>query len=141
MRKPLSDETKKKISEAKKGKGHSDETKEKIRKGTAEARRGLRNPPSDKQRLKNMKSDVRAHYGLSWDEYQAMVEAHNNVCAICKQPETSISSYGTPKRLTIDHCHTTDRIRGLLCDGCNRGIGHLREDISILQNAIEYLKG
>jgi len=117
----------------------SDEHRENIKKGLEEARLGTRPPPTEKQRLKSLKSDLKNHYGLSLEEYHALLEKHNHVCAICKKPETSISRYGTPKRLTIDHCHTTSAIRGILCDACNRGIGHLGDDITILKSAIEYL--
>ena len=135
----MSEETKKKISMAKKGKPMSADHKENIKKSLEAARTGDRPPPTDKQRLKNLKSDLRANYNLSLEEYQLLLEKHNHVCAICKKPETSISRYGTPKRLTIDHCHNTLEIRGILCDACNRGIGHLGDDIATLQSAIEYL--
>jgi len=42
--------------------------------------------------------------------------------------------------LVVDHCHSTGKVRGLLCSNCNRGIGMLQERVDILQNAIDYLK-
>lgn len=122
-RKPLTDEQKKNISVA-----------------LEEARLGLRPPPTEKQRLKAFKAGLKGHYGLTVEDYIKMFEEQKGVCKICSKPETSISRFGTPKRMTVDHCHSTGRIRGLLCDNCNRGIGHLRDDISILEKAIEYLR-
>ena len=140
MRKPLSEETKRKISESNKGKIRTQETIEKIKNGLEEAQQGLRPPPSEAVRHRRSKRDMKANYGLEWDDYLHLVKLQNNLCRICNKPETAISRFGTPKRLTIDHCHTTGRIRGLLCDNCNRGLGHLKDDILILESAIEYLR-
>jgi hypothetical protein len=118
----------------------SPEHKEKISKGLEEARLGLRPKPTEKDRLKWLKAGLKAHYGLTLEDYQKMLDKQENRCAICDREESSISRYGTPKRLTVDHNHATGQIRGLLCDNCNRGIGHLQEDIRILEKAIEYLK-
>lgn len=83
--------------------------------------------------------NLRNAYGIGVDEYTAMCEAQSNLCAICDKPETSKSPRGDVKRLSVDHDHTTGKIRGLLCDNCNRGIGMLQEDVKNLRRAIEYL--
>jgi len=115
------------------------EHKEKISNSLKEARLGLKKLPDEKNRLRALKADLKSRYGLDYETYLELLESHNNVCGICKKPETAISSYGTPRRLTVDHCHETGRVRGLLCDNCNRGLGHLQDDVSILKSAIEYL--
>jgi hypothetical protein len=51
-------------------------------------------------------------------------------CAICLQL----------KPLVVDHCHTTNVVRGLLCHQCNVGIGFLNDSCEILENAVKYLK-
>jgi hypothetical protein len=80
-------------------------------------------------------------FGLSLAQYEAMHEAQNGCCAICKQPERAKSNGdGQPRRLAVDHCHATGRIRALLCSPCNTALGQFRDDPSILQTAIEYLK-
>lgn len=117
----------------------SQEHKDKISKGLEEARLGLRDPPSEQKRLTAMKTALKKHYGLNIEDYNLMLELQDNRCAICNMEETAISRYGTPKRLTVDHCHETGKIRGLLCDNCNRGIGHLKESIRVLEKAIIYL--
>ena len=71
--------------------------------------------------------------------YEKLFNEQNGVCAICGLPETAKHATGQFKKLSIDHCHTTGNIRGLLCRGCNTGIGSLNDDILILQKAIEYL--
>ena len=71
-------------------------------------------------------------YGLTEEEYNNMILSQNNLCAICNNPSKN-------KALAIDHNHKTGKVRGLLCMNCNTGIGFLKDDITILNNAIKYL--
>lgn len=81
-------------------------------------------------------------YGLDEEAYQALLVAQNYVCAICQSPETWIDARtGDPRRLAVDHCHKTGKVRGLLCGSCNRGIGQFRDDPSLLKRASVYLQG
>ena len=73
-------------------------------------------------------------YGLTETDYENMLEQQGNKCAICNG-----SDFGE-KGPTIDHCHTTGQVRGILCGKCNKGIGLLNDDISIMNNAIDYLQ-
>ncbi len=75
-------------------------------------------------------------YGLTVEQYDAILIEQNYVCAICGKPEKS----SLKKVLSIDHDHTNGKVRGLLCDTCNTGLGYFYDNISILYNAIEYLK-
>ena len=74
-------------------------------------------------------------YGLDFKDYQKLLEAQNHKCAICGSPPPN----NRKTRLAIDHCHKTGKVRGLLCDRCNRSIGLLKDDVNILAKAIEYL--
>lgn len=78
-------------------------------------------------------------YGLSTADFTAMFEKQNGLCAICKQPETQKLKSRT-KRLAVDHCHNTQRIRGLLCHACNAGLGYFKDSIELLKAAIRYLR-
>ena len=69
-------------------------------------------------------------YGLEVEEYQTLLLKQENKCAICKI-ETA---------LEVDHCHTTNKVRGLLCEKCNRLLGLGQECVKILTAATEYLK-
>jgi Recombination endonuclease VII len=74
----------------------------------------------------------RAHrYGLSWEELEAMSARQGGACAICRQKPA--------RGLVIDHCHLRKKVRRLLCDMCNLGLGHFRDDPRLLQAAIEYI--
>jgi hypothetical protein len=84
------------------------------------------------------KYDLKKSYNMTIEQYDEMLLKQNNCCGICKKHISEIIS--TKKfNFCVDHDHNTGRIRGLLCDKCNRGIGLLRDDINILINAIEYL--
>ena len=83
--------------------------------------------------------DLKRHYGVSLEWYTTKLKEQNGVCAICKQPETKKIAGSLPA-LAVDHCHDSLEVRGLLCSNCNRGIGHLKHDIKILEAAIEYLR-
>jgi Recombination endonuclease VII len=74
-------------------------------------------------------------YGLTLDEYEALVDQQGGVCAICEEPPVK----GRGKRLVVDHDHRTGRPRGLLCALCNVAIGYLREDPRLFDRAKEYL--
>ena len=82
---------------------------------------------------------LRGKFNMSLETYDAMLEAQNGVCAICKQPETHKRN-GKLKALAVDHSHKTGEIRGLLCCDCNTGIGKLKDSVNVLQSAIDYLR-
>lgn len=68
-------------------------------------------------------------YRITKEEYITMIKSQDYKCKIC----------GEKKALVIDHCHKSDRVRGLLCDNCNMAIGLMKENIKSLQSAIKYL--
>lgn len=70
-------------------------------------------------------------YGLSVTGYQNLLAQQNGVCAICREPG---------RELCVDHCHRTDRVRALLCNGCNSAIGFLRESPLLARAAATYLE-
>lgn len=74
---------------------------------------------------------LRSRYGISKSDYLDLLESQNYSCAICGSAAT--------KTLDVDHDHTTGKVRGLLCNNCNRGIGHLKDSPQILLKAVEYL--
>lgn len=79
-------------------------------------------------------------YGLSPEEYDALLVAQDNKCAICEEPETSSDRrWGGLKRLAVDHCHNTGKIRGLLCSRCNTTLGKLEESPQLLRAMWDYL--
>lgn len=91
------------------------------------------------------KSIMRYWPGASFEEvasnYKILKDKQNNLCAICKKPETIINrKANTIKPLSVDHCNKTGRVRGLLCSQRNTGIGNLRHCVHNLSSAITYLQ-
>lgn len=79
--------------------------------------------------------------GIALNDYEKMIESQNNLCAICGNEETRISTHSNEiTRLCLDHNHSTGLVRELLCAKCNSGLGKFDEDIERLQSAINYLK-
>lgn len=76
-------------------------------------------------------------YGLTPEMFQAIKRAQGGRCAVCRKRFPREGTEG--KRIHVDHCHKTGRIRGILCSSCNTGIGKLGDSIEGLQLAIDYL--
>lgn len=82
---------------------------------------------------------LRSKYSITLAQYEELFLKQNGVCAICKQPETALEKYkGRIKKLAVDHCHDTNKIRGLLCSSCNIGIGNLKHNPDLLRKAALY---
>jgi len=75
------------------------------------------------------------------EEYDKMLAAQNGVCKICLKPEATVhKKSGTIFSLSVDHNHTTGKVRSLLCRKCNLGIAQFNESTEDLMAAILYLK-
>lgn len=86
--------------------------------------------------LSSRKSHLKRKFNITLEEYNILSVKQKHVCYICNNPET----LETLKYLSVDHCHKTGLIRGLLCSKCNRGLGCFRDNIYFLEKAIKYLK-
>jgi hypothetical protein len=78
---------------------------------------------------------MRKQYGISTQQFAELLEFQGGGCAICAKPIENIR-----RRMNIDHDHETNKVRGILCTGCNTGIGHLGDNIEGLQRALYYLE-
>lgn len=72
-------------------------------------------------------------YGLSASQFNAMVKKQKSLCVICKLPAKG-------KQLHVDHCHTTGKVRGLLCSSCNLALGMFKDNPRLLRRAASYLE-
>lgn len=89
-------------------------------------------------------------YGISRDQYDALLAEQGGVCAACRQPETAKNKRGDVRMLSVDHDHACcpggtslktcgKCVRGLLCTKCNTALGLFNDDVRLLQMASEYL--
>lgn len=79
---------------------------------------------TEKRRNKTLRK-----YGLREEDYNIMFDKQEGKCKICHEPVT----------LCVDHCHTTGKVRGLLCNSCNTSLGGFKDSIELLESAIKYL--
>lgn len=93
--------------------------------------RRLRDPY--KYRLDKFAYRLRKQYGMTLEEYHALIAKQGGGCAICREELSSDFQVHT------DHCHQSGKVRGVLCQKCNLGLGHFRDDTKLLRAAIGYL--
>ena len=75
-------------------------------------------------------------YGISQQQWEQMLSDQHEACAICAIPFKDGPYNG---RICVDHCHKTNRVRGLLCVDCNHGLGKFKDDSARLRQAADYL--
>lgn len=80
-------------------------------------------------------SAYKKKFGITIEEYDRMLISQNGVCAICNIPEISLRN----THFSVDHCHKTGKVRGLLCYKCNTTLGFVNDNTKVLKNAINYL--
>lgn len=83
---------------------------------------------------------LKYQYGMTIQEYSAILKAQNGLCAICENKETTINAKNSKiQKLCVDHDHATGKIRALLCTACNKALGLLNDDPSRILKAHNYL--
>lgn len=80
------------------------------------------------------RSELLKKFGITLEQYLELAEKQNHQCAICLVPQEDLT-----KLLAVDHCHNTQKIRGLLCFKCNVGLGYFRDSPENIQRALEYI--
>jgi hypothetical protein len=83
---------------------------------------------------------LKRKYGISLAFYKDMLAEQLGLCAVCRKPPSGKGTKGTHPELVVDHCHTTDTIRGLLCNNCNVAIAHARDNPHLLRAMAEYIE-
>ena len=72
---------------------------------------------------------------ITEDQFDSLHLSQGGRCAICGEHESNLN-----KKMALDHDHSTNKVRGFLCNMCNLGLGKFKDDVTLLQNAIDYLK-
>lgn len=86
--------------------------------------------PFDKDRAADLR--LQREYGITLAQYGKVLKFQGGVCAICNRLPGRT-------RLSVDHCHVSGLLRGLLCSACNRAIAHFKDDAERLERAAHYL--
>ena len=103
--------------------------------GRAKARAGVARYHQSEKGKRQLAGQVLRKYGMTLEDYSALLERQGGTCALC----AATHSHGRA-RLSVDHCHETGVVRGLLCMLCNRKIGQFNDDPEKLRAAIRYLE-
>lgn len=80
------------------------------------------------------RSSLKCLYGITLEQFNKLLKIQGNRCAICNKKHLK------KKSLVVDHCHETNKVRGLLCNNCNTGLGLFKENLKILNYAIDYIE-
>ena len=72
-------------------------------------------------------------YGITAADYAKMLKKQKGNCAICQ-------NLLTLKKPPVDHCHKTGKVRAILCNSCNWGLGHFKDDVDLMKRATAYLR-
>ena len=88
----------------------------------------------EKYYIKRREEGLKRNYNLTLEEYNNLLIKQNSNCAICGVNQSQLK-----KPLYVDHNHTTDKVRGLLCSRCNSAIGLMDDNLDIMNKAILYL--
>ncbi len=89
----------------------------------------------EKMRAYGKDYHLKASYNMTREEHNKLLIAQNHKCAICGIDEKE----AVKQKLYVDHCHSTGKVRELLCHGCNASLGLMKESIQTLTKAIAYL--
>lgn len=87
------------------------------------------------RKAERQESRLKSRFGLSLQQYRNLLQGQNGGCAICHSTEFGSRT----KTLAVDHNHSNGKIRGLLCDKCNRGLGMFNDSPELLKVAANYL--
>jgi prolyl oligopeptidase PreP (S9A serine peptidase family) len=104
------------------------------KKDMTEYKRNYREANKINSRISNRKQHIMYTYGITLEEYNQLFLEQKGKCAICGRHQSELK-----RTMSIDHDHETGKIRGLLCQKCNVGIGSLNDDIDLLNKGIQYL--
>ncbi len=82
-----------------------------------------------------LSSRYKAKYGITLEGYEEMLDKQDKKCYICGN-----ETYANGKPLYVDHCHSSGKVRKLLCQPCNSGLGMFRDNPELLIKAADYVK-
>jgi len=115
------------VCTAKKHKRHRDAHPEKYKSTITKVRKYANAQEANRERM------LKNKYNINTQIYEDMLFGQSFKCAICN------NDFENRKKVKIDHCHNSNKVRGLLCNGCNLALGHVKDNVEILSRMITYL--
>lgn len=103
---------------------------------SCENKRARERRAKDKDTYRSIR--LKNRHGITLNDYNEILRDQNNCCLICGSENTRYK--GEMRVLVVDHCHDTGKIRGLLCNLCNLGLGYFKDRVDLLSRAITYLE-
>lgn len=95
----------------------------------------------EKNRDKQRAAHIRRTYGISWEDYLQLFVSQSGECSICRTKLSTHQQEDNQHEIAhIDHNHETGKIRGLLCNKCNTGIGYFKDSALLCKLASQYLE-
>ena len=88
--------------------------------------------------IKYREQHLQRSYGITQQDYDVMLVEQNHQCAICGT--TDPGGRHNSNYFVVDHCHTTGKVRKLLCHNCNTALGLIGDNTQVLQSMIKYLQ-
>jgi len=104
-------------------------------KNNAHTRQCEKQKPYNWSGLEREDAIIRRQYGISMEQFDALLEFQGGKCALCSKPIDELR-----RRMNIDHDHKNGKVRGILCSGCNTGLGQLGDNVEGLKKALYYLE-
>jgi len=77
-------------------------------------------------------------YGITLEEAEKLLESQGNTCALCKKEVQFLPGFSNAAH--IDHCHSSGKVRGILCGNCNTALGKLGDSVETIKNVLKYLE-
>lgn len=94
--------------------------------------------PKEPTVSKYRRQHLKRYYGLSPAQFEEMAKRQEGRCPLCDEAPRRCG--GRRNALVVDHNHSTGRVRGLLCNSCNRALGWFGDDLERVRRAVEYLE-
>lgn len=88
---------------------------------------------SSKGKINSKYSKIKSRYGLTKEEYDRLIISTGNICSLCNNEFIN-------NKYCVDHCHSTGKIRGIICDRCNKALGLVKDSKTTLMNMLNYLE-
>lgn len=110
--------------------------KDGIRTQCKECHKTYQNKYSKSRPEKIREQHYRREFGITTEDYNRMLKEQNNQCMICKRSD----NHKRNRHFHVDHCHSTGKVRGLLCQKCNMGLGMFDDNLELIKTAVSYLE-